>query len=64
MNSEDAWVAHLVKCLPTTAQVMIPGSWDGASAEPLHQTPCSPSPSAALCHYPRLCSQSLMPSLR
>ena len=30
-----AWVALLVKCLPT-AQVMIPGTWDQA----LHGAPC------------------------
>ena len=33
---KDAWVAQLVKCLPS-AQVMFSGSWDPA----LHQTPCS-----------------------
>ena len=30
-----AWVAQLVKCLPS-AQVMIPGFWDQA----LHRAPC------------------------
>ena len=33
---QGAWVAQSVKCLPS-AQVMIPGSWDGAP----RQAPCS-----------------------
>jgi len=35
-QNRDAWVAQSVKHLPL-AQVMIPGSWDGA----LHPAPCS-----------------------
>ena len=35
-ESRGAWVAQMVKCLPS-AQVVIPGSWDGAP----HRAPCS-----------------------
>ena len=52
----DAWVAQLLKCLPL-AQVMIPGSWDGATIGLLLWGSLLLSPSAYL--YPYLLAHSL-----
>ena len=59
--SRDTWVAQSVKHLPS-AQVMIPGSWDGgphSSGLLLSGKPASPSPSLPACALSFSLSRSL-----
>ena len=60
VQTGGTWVAQSVKHLPS-AQVMIPGSWDGA----LHWAPCSPGslllplPLPLLVHFLSVSNQSI-----
>ena len=56
-RNRGAWVAQSVKCLPS-AQVMIPGFWNGAptSGFLLSRESASPSPSPATSYSLSSCS--------